>query len=649
MNACWNYVLGGGGRARNPQGKLHFTGNDLDGYGEALVREGIQNALDAAIDGPQVDKEVRIVLKLIRNPSKSALERLSQLRIQGKPHFDRGLPRTYLDALKCEKVAFLTFEDFGTKGLVGDTSECGFESSPENAFHGFFRSEGQGGKADGSLGRFGIGKDVWSSSSNMKSHFGYSIRRGTPARVLMGSASLNSRTVDGNDYAQDVWFGIGGENVMPITEEGYLKEFCQDFQLERKDQTGLSIVVPFVSERIIKEDLIDAVAKNFYWLILRGELQVRIDEDSSVTELTAETLISHMKPSSDEKKLVELADWACQLKPKDHIVLPIELGPKYKPDWKHNSTGVRDEQAEIIKKELQQTSRVGIKIPVKVREKINKKRESNSHFCVYLEKTESTGYRPNFVRGGMLIGKMRRGRINGFRSIVSIDPTTQKTDDVTQEIDLSTLLGDSEGVAHTEWSVNTDLFRGKYIYGPETISYVRNSVSAVIRAIAGAENKGNPDLLLEVFNIPGKDGSPKPRNKPQKTARGEESEPKPKDIPSPDGKIYDIYQIDGGFGIRQANAFLTKLPRTIKLMMGYARRDGRDPFDAWTKDDFNLPIGFKRNNPKGIKIRKESGNLYELEIVNREFQLEVKGFDKNRDLEISARLQPDKNQDETTI
>ena len=60
--------------------------------------------------------------------------------------------------------------------------------SANDAFFSFFRAEGQSPKTGESLGRWGIGKQVFPTASRLHAMFGLTVRHENPERVLMGSA-----------------------------------------------------------------------------------------------------------------------------------------------------------------------------------------------------------------------------------------------------------------------------------------------------------------------------------------------------------------------------------------------------------------------------------------------------------------------------
>ena len=71
--------------------------------------------------------------------------------------------------------------------------------------------------------------------------------------------------------------------------------------------------------------------------------------------------------------------------------------------------------------------------------------------------------RPCHVREDIIIPNVDSSRVSGHACIVRIDDGA-----------LATLLGDSEGPAHTEWQASSRNFKDKYIYGGKAIEFVSN-------------------------------------------------------------------------------------------------------------------------------------------------------------------------------
>ncbi|MDQ8201218.1 hypothetical protein QEH56_23840 [Pelagicoccus enzymogenes] len=619
-------------RARDPSNEAFFTADTLENVSEALVREGIQNSIDAALERGE-QREVKVEICLETSPSTSAKNYLESLRAKGSQHFEAGLPDELKQGLRDENLSYLTFEDFGTKGLTGDVKDFGLGRSGDNAFFAFFRAEGRSPKKEGNLGRWGIGKHVFSAASNLKTYLGFSIRDEEPRQVLMGTASLQSHSVGDTDYLQDAWFGVSsgvGETEAPLPVEAHeeIESFRKAFGLSRSNETGLSIVVPFVSSRVEYNDLVSSTIRNFFWPILQGALTVLISCGEEKVTLNADTILGNRSGlKKEEREEIEFAQWASDLKPKDYITLPTCLDSA--PKWlEQRERAFGEETVKAIKEELDKNERVGIRIPVVVRPKydgLNRRHEAT--FAVYLERCRHQSNRPKFIREGILIKNVRSGSIRAARALVSID-----------DKNLAGLLGDSEGPNHTEWQKDSQKFRGRYIYGPDTILFVSRSVLEILKAIDESDKEGDKKLLLDLFYLPKDGGFEEKKSKPKKAPKSDSPEPPPPSIPTRK-KRYEVKKSERGFAIVPGPAPFKELPAKIKVEAGYAIRR-KDPIKQWAEDDFvftKAPLRYSVK-PKGLKIREESENVVVIEIQENDFEFGITGFDRHRDLTIKTRV-----------
>lgn len=135
-------------------------------------------------------------------------------------------------------------EDFATKGLTGDPG------APDGGnFHSFWRRHGKSGKSGKAGGRWGLGKLVYSTSSDIRCFFGLTVRAGDETPLLMGQAVLASHELNSKRYvAHGFWFGarnaVGMQ--MPVADAAFTKDFAELTGIARTTQSGLSVVIPFI-------------------------------------------------------------------------------------------------------------------------------------------------------------------------------------------------------------------------------------------------------------------------------------------------------------------------------------------------------------------------------------------------------------------
>jgi hypothetical protein len=612
---------------RDSANDAFFTAESLENLSEALVREAIQNSLDAAERTEAAVREVRVRICLVPRATGDAKTMLQSLFDGAQEHFETGIePGVRSSALQAPP-GYLVFEDFGTTGLNGDVTAWRLDDSMGNAFWSFFRAEGRSSKSGDSLGRWGIGKQVFPTASSVSAMFGVTVRNDEPARVLMGSAVIHSRVVDDKDYDPDGWFGFkegADQPVLPVTNAAFIDRFVSAFDLKRGKKKGLSILVPWVDERVNTDDLRRGIVRNFFWPILQGELVVELETGDGKWELNHESLALHraLLPVG-EAAVLEFAAWAAFVPAENIIKLPVDAAMR--PDWR--STGdnlLTDAIVADIQTRLSTEQRVAIEIPVRVRPKDPAAGgERLSRFHVFFTPCRDNGHRTIFLRDGIVITDIRAPLLSGSRSLVVVDDRP-----------LAGLLGDAEGVNHTQWQKDSPKFHNRYVYGADTIKFVTRSVYEIVQRIHSAEKKGDPTLLLDLFFLPTEEGEPEKRKKAISENNGELNEPPGGAERKP--RRFDIRKAEDGFKLVAGETPPDKFPVRVRIEAGYAVRRG-NPIKRWAQDDFQFIRSPLRLDPKPVGVSwQENGNSLELEIRQADFVFGVSGFDRRRDLVVRA-------------
>lgn len=207
---------------------------------DLLVRESLQNSLDATLDGSTVT-----TVDFLLNTFDSA---------QLAPHFeeiDRTLSKKYSGEQK-----FLAVSDKNTIGLTGDYKSDRASELDKSNFHKLVFGIGKNQEADGSGGSWGLGKTSY-------------FRIGTGiviyyTRVLVESkyeerliASLiespkqNGRLLPKSERGIAWWgeYDESGKKILPITEGNEIEEILNIFGIKRYSdlETGTTIIIPYLN------------------------------------------------------------------------------------------------------------------------------------------------------------------------------------------------------------------------------------------------------------------------------------------------------------------------------------------------------------------------------------------------------------------
>lgn len=598
----------------------------------ALVREGGQNSLDAACSEAE---PVRVRILLATGRDALTHDAVAPFFEGSWEHLHAGGNGLRTPPRPEDSCSFMVFEDFGTSGLVGDVEQWAPDANSKNAFFYFFRAEGRTGKSEEDRGRWGIGKYVFPRSSRINAVFGLTVRHDDGKRLLMGRAVLKSHSVAGTAFTPDGGYGHLHENgmVLPIDEAVRLDAFSATFQLKRRDESGLSLVVPYVDAEFTPAMMVEAMVRDYFYPILAGSLVAEIatphTDATVINDSTISEVIDALPPATtiELRPVVALAAWSCEQKPETFI----KLNPApTKPEWTRDL--IPDELALAIREKLSAGERVAIRVPLIVRPKEGISRES--YFDVFLVEDSSGGGKPVFIREGIIVSDNKRvTTLRGVRALVVIEHKP-----------LATLLGDSENPAHTQWQRDSSNFKDKYFNGPSYMSFVIRSAERILARINELERKEDTNLLRDIFSIP-----PPEQEQPVKTKK-KETKPTPGDeeeVEKPEVEAkprrFQIEKTDGGFSIFRGSPGSLP-PALLEIRVAYDVRRGT-PLKRYKPADFRLdraPIHVAAVSE--VTVRECAENRLVVEPTGPDFRLEVSGFDLERDVFVEAK--PKEKQDD---
>jgi hypothetical protein len=615
-------------KIRNPIQGEFFATEAIDGPAQALVRESVQNSLDARHGKGPVHVRFTLATDDVALTG-SAAANLFSGAWQHYHAYGNGLldpPRTGSSS------PYLLIEDFGTKGLTGDPEQSDPDPNPEvkNPFFLFFRAEGLSAKSGTELGRWGIGKFVFPRSSRASTHFGFTVRHDDRRRLLLGAVTLKAHRIHGEDamFSPDGLYGVPTENgfVLPIEYAAEIANFCSLFGITRTDEPGLSVVVPFIEPEITFDRLLLSAVRDYFIPIMRRLLEITVISGSNVVRLSADTLDSVVAEhramlGEATQALLSLARSAIDVTEEQRILLEMP-DPTRATRWSDNLIN-RDELV-ALRDRLAEHGPVAVRVPVTVRSK--RDGTLSSWFDVFLLHDKDSDGRPVFVREGIIISDVRGRRAREIRSLVIIDDKP-----------LATMLGDSENPAHTQWQKDGSNFKGRYTYGSAVISFVTDSVGELLAIINRRSDQADPTLTVEFFSIE----PPEAEDETAESIRRRRQSTKGEGTPDGDIEIearptrLRIARTEGGFLVLQGSS-PPAFPYLIEVRCAYDIRAG-NPLKKWDPADFILGLADVTVVCEGAaSILQIKGNWALLRIDGEEFRARFLGFDVNRDVYVRA-------------
>ena len=610
-----------------------FAAEAINNPGEALVREGIQNSLDARRNGENVMVRIRVNGNDTAAPRTAVAPFLNGLDEHLKAP-GNGLREIPDDRENC---SVLVFEDFGTTGLFGDPAEWNPPDGSINRFYHFFRIDGRSDKGEKDIGRWGVGKQAFPRASRINSIFGLTVRSDDRKKLLMGRAVLKSHNVDGTRYLPYGLLGCPSENgdeglVLPIEDASFIDIFSLAFDVLRGDEPGLTIVVPWCDLDLTDENLVRAVLRGYFWPILRGQLEVIVETGRIQTILDVSSLESEIRKIGNDLEreilpLVELAKWANSLDKSNFVRLS---SPDPQRAWQWSKDFFPEDSLSDLRNRYERGDKIAIRVPVSVKEKNQQQRESFFDVFLYRDGSELSG-RPVFIRESIIIPDVRAPRTRGVRSLV-----------IAEDGPIAAFLGDSENPSHTQWQKDGANFRGKYVSGTSALQFVIRSVHDLVTIICEQEKKEDRTLLVDLFSIPAPPEDHESRThdkkKPDKPGTGPEKPPTP---PKPRLRTFIIHRIEGGFVVRNGDTDGSAPPKVILIRAAYHVRRG-NPFKKYHTADFDFSQSMK-TQLTGATVLEEKENILRVKIDSSDFRIEVTGFDPKRDVRVEVRGQEDDN------
>ena len=578
--------------------------NDDVGLAEALVREVIQNSSDAGSGVAPVKVSFR--LRTLNDDESSLLED----RFEGlRPHLNvcgLEVPRA-----ESGPIRVLVVEDYNTKGLTGS-----FEVLDKDNFDNFWRAVGESDKSGQKGGRWGLGKLVYSSSSKIRVFFGLTIRKNESSPSVMGQAVLKSHSID-NVYfpAHGFWFDGRSNNdlelQLPVRNDDEVAAFKALFGVKRTDETGLSVVIPYLIDGVTNDTILSGVVNNYYFPILAGKLEVEVNDVpiNSATFLDVAASLERKGASVPFAFVKEISD---ALGSQEAALASRSIG-----DTRLSSEHLSSDQVDSMKAAFSSGSLVHLRVPVSLKPKEKEEQAGNIELFIRALAEDDHPF-SLFARGPItlpgerhFVGAAARGAMIAH-------------DDIVAEF-----LGDAENPAHTAWNASAEKLTENWEHPRRTLSAIRHSLRELYNMIADQKEMQDDEALIDFFSLTDKTPASKGRKKSVKRPNLD-IQPREAAIRIRPGK--------GGFEVLSGpGAQKWTFPKRIRVRMAYDMI-GADPFKRFSAFDFDLnstqKLTFEATNGE---VRIVKANVIFFDVREADFHLIVSGFDTQRDLIVDVR------------
>lgn len=261
----------------------------------SLVRESIQNSLDAVLDKSQpvrIRYEFR-TLKCISYPNFFELKEHIQGCLDYYPKNsnakDNYKPMLSILDPSLSEISYVRVSDFNTKGMNYD------ENDTNSSFYAFVRSAGVSAKENAAAGgSFGFGKAAYFQMSPISTII-VSTRTEDDKTFFEGISSLCTHTFRGDKKMAVGYYD--NSNGKPIAEETEIPPVFR----RAEPGTDVNILGMDVSEKDdIKREMAEAVLRNFWMAIHDNKLVVEIGNGISITKDNLGSMMDEYFPDEDD-------------------------------------------------------------------------------------------------------------------------------------------------------------------------------------------------------------------------------------------------------------------------------------------------------------------------------------------------------------
>lgn len=619
----------------------------------SVVREAIQNTIDASANNADDTARAKFSFKEIPWDQFNTLIDTDDGGSMNDHWRSPSLGRHAKDHSN-QAVRVLIIEDFNTTGLTGS-----FDKDEENTrsnLVNFWWNSGHGNKGKGTLGNAGVGKITFTAASEMRTMWAVSNRLNDDIdpTILIGYTDLPYHHVNGQSYLGYARYGIeegtpsGGKALNPIIAPQKINIFKEMFSLSR-DEPGLSIIIPAISQEFTQQAIIEAVLEHYFWAIINKKLVVEVvGDDGDTVVLEPNTIADALRktqlnlPNLGTRVQYALGAYNLLHSKSPRVFLGLE--PVLHSDQKKyvfEADQLSSDNLALMREYFDAGEMLMLEFMIPftdLREQQNKKGKLN----IFFQKLGPNEVAPKeFMRLSISLTKMAN-------SLSKTIPKNVFCFVMIEDADMSDFVLSAEDVAHI--MLTKTQFNKKKLFAPvEALGFV-SGVSDYLYKILSRADEDSPIIESfdeHIFSI----------KLPDTTVQNVKKKKKKKIVPPKievqnrkiqvfeqrelkDESALEVYALSTFQDALDQGRM--KLPIKLLIKCAYLTLNG--PNEAWklySKHDFEIGKDIKvtfDSNGSIDTIKKELNTLC-VSVNSTDFRIKLSGFDENRDLTTSIRLE----------
>lgn|GEM_PF-617074 len=610
--------------------------NDTVTLTETIVREAVQNSLDAA-DEPS--SRVKVTFRWMEAVDGLDGSYFRDLLGEQTEHAKQaGLA---VDEIDFNAPNALVIEDFGTTGLTGST-----HSKDNDHFSDFWRRHGKSHKSGKSRGRWGLGKLVYSTASRSGVFFGLTKRKNDDRYQLMGQSVLNLYELNGKQYLPHSFFAdqtspddIFNNLPVPVEDNELVMQFYDTFQLNRHGRSGLSVVIPFPENTLDFNSMIRIAIDNYFYPIVTDQLTL-IFNSVEINRGTIRQLAIEYGAQM-YSQLDELFDFIEAASRTEEV---LTLRDSWSDDNKLGESDFDKEDLDTLIARFGNGELCGVRLPLSLEKKLHNGRRGDA--AVELIKTYVSAFiqRPAniesgldlYVRGGLTLPEECKFKNRLALSVMIAD-----------DEDICDFLGNAENPAHTKWNLSPEKLKKKYRNPSNTVRVIKNALVNLYGLLADAEEIKDDKVLGRFFAMANEPANTsKTRGGKDKEVAGQTPGPENPNPPV-SKKLINVSRMPGGFRLSSVDGVAEdSLPAKFKVRLAYSNGKS-NPFKGYSPHDFtvgkggniniNISSSFLDKFSQHNKLISSSQNEIQFVVSKVPFTMDASGFDESRDLVVDVR------------
>ena len=572
-------------------------------YHTTFVREAIQNSLDA-----RLDRTMPVTVRFSFHKDSIGRQRpfLEEV-ISHRRKAGLGVPQEWSDGI----VKWLVVEDFNATGLLGDLSKRNSD------FWNYWLNFGISSKDGSGRGGRGIGRVTFLIASQLHSVIGYTRRHTDGATAICGMCVLRP-TENGTDFlSTHAYFAKQIEgNIYRLHDSSEFHERIRTAfafsGYEGDPSSGLGLAIVYPHEELEPDRILAAAVENFAPAIMNEVLRLDVDgivlDSSSIDEiasLVSDKLNDEAIRNDVDRYLHLVRRGQSEAQPSEIELSGVSRSPF--TSLKENSQ-IKDLHRKIAEgKEVV----INLAFPLDMR---------NNQITVSLRSI--LGPSPadaspidRVFREGMSLPEVRARNPGELDLVVLVD-----------EGPLATYLNLCEGKAHLDLLESKDVMQklqDKGFRGVGVKRFVKRLPAELRFLLTPDITEPDAQIFDAFFSIPAE-------RKGRKKRPTETDDPFPTP-PPPKPPAFRLQSLEDGLKLA-ANPEYSDWPVSVSIRLAYA--DGsRRP--AWSQFDFrieNLDV-----DSSNCEVEMEN-NTIKLKKCSADTSMQIKGFDRNRELDASIRV-----------